>query len=641
MNRGRVETRVGAADAKTTQLTAEADSRQGLSHPVRRERKQLPLALLLSLLIHSLLLSAFFGGQQRTGLAGLDFPWRDRRVEVAALRVRLVPPQTPAPAPAAPGAAVAKRLQQATIEPSTALRPGPPPSASPPPAVRRATAATVRIATPTAGNAGQAPLQPRTAGDAISRAAAPDDALQAPSHEPAVIATPNPHHDTWVVPPAPPVSPPPMPVIATAPSASSPAQLQTKRFEDKRLDVERREAAMRAAAAQEAALQDVALRVAAREVAAQREAARLEAEQEQKTQREMARRAEAQQEAARQDAAGVEISRLEVARLEVEQLEATRQRTARRVAERQEVDRLEAAQRESARLEAEKQQTAQNAAQRAEVQQEAVRQEAARVEVTRLEAARLELEQQEATRQQTARRIAEQQELSRREAAQRESARLEAEKDQLAQKDAAQRAEAQQEAARQQALERQADARRAAEADDAARQEAARRATATAAEERREAARRALGRQLDEEADRRDATAAVTRSSSPLPTSLSSARRGRLFGRIDANSDLVLYAEAWARKIQFNTPSTTVDTVREAMKQRGANPVVTVAIRRDGSVESVTFVLSSGVGETDEAIRRIVQSQEPYPAFSPALIREFDVIEIRRTWHFDIAVRLY
>jgi hypothetical protein len=36
-----------------------------------------------------------------------------------------------------------------------------------------------------------------------------------------------------------------------------------------------------------------------------------------------------------------------------------------------------------------------------------------------------------------------------------------------------------------------------------------------------------------------------------------------------------------------------------------------------------------------------VRSQTPYQAFPPALAREFDVIEIRRTWHFDMAIRLY
>jgi hypothetical protein len=47
------------------------------------------------------------------------------------------------------------------------------------------------------------------------------------------------------------------------------------------------------------------------------------------------------------------------------------------------------------------------------------------------------------------------------------------------------------------------------------------------------------------------------------------------------------------------------------------------------------------VAEIDEAIRRIVQSQLPYPGFPPGLAREYDVIEIRRTWHFDMAIRLY
>jgi TonB family protein len=68
--------------------------------------------------------------------------------------------------------------------------------------------------------------------------------------------------------------------------------------------------------------------------------------------------------------------------------------------------------------------------------------------------------------------------------------------------------------------------------------------------------------------------------------------------------------------------------------------MVTVAFRSDGSVESVIFVVSSGVAAIDEAIRRVVESQKPYPVFPTALAREFDVIEIRRTWHFDSAVRL-
>jgi outer membrane biosynthesis protein TonB len=100
----------------------------------------------------------------------------------------------------------------------------------------------------------------------------------------------------------------------------------------------------------------------------------------------------------------------------------------------------------------------------------------------------------------------------------------------------------------------------------------------------------------------------------------------------------VLYAEAFARKIQLNM---TIEMVRELAQRPHTHPVVTVAIRSDGSVESVTFVVSSGVADIDEAVRRIIQSQVPYPAFSPALASEYDVVEIRRTWYFDTAVRLY
>jgi hypothetical protein len=119
---------------------------------------------------------------------------------------------------------------------------------------------------------------------------------------------------------------------------------------------------------------------------------------------------------------------------------------------------------------------------------------------------------------------------------------------------------------------------------------------------------------------------------------LSSARRGRLFGRTDTNAELVLHAEAFARKIQLNT---SFDSVHETAKQPHTDPMVTVALRSDGSVESVTFVLSSGVQAIDDAIRRIIYSQVPYQAFAPGLAREFDVVEIRRTWYFDSAIRLY
>jgi len=180
---------------------------------------------------------------------------------------------------------------------------------------------------------------------------------------------------------------------------------------------------------------------------------------------------------------------------------------------------------------------------------------------------------------------------------------------------------AQQEAARQEAARQ-----------DAIKQEAGRLAqlpptpsapVQTAQEAQREERLRAIGRQLNQEAAQRDAAGGQ--------------RRGWLMGRADANADLVAYAEAMGRKIELNM---SLNAVRDIVKQPHRQPLVTVAVRSDGSVERVTFVTSSGVPAVDEAIRQIIASHAPYGPFPPALARQYDVVEIRRTWLFDVAVRL-
>ena len=269
--------------------------------------------------------------------------------------------------------------------------------------------------------------------------------------------------------------------------------------------------------------------------------------------------------------------------------------------------------------------------QRKAEQLEAARQEAARQEAARQEAARQEAARQEAARQEAARQEAARQEAARQEAARQEAARQKPARQDTARQDAARQDAARQDAARQDA------ARQDAARQDAARQEAARRGEQEAAE-RREATLRAIGRQLDEEAAKREAAAGPARQSPSLPYSLSSARRYRLFGRTDPNAEIVRYAETWSRKIEL---SFTFDMWREVVNRPHTDPVVIVAVRSDGSLESVTFAKSTGVPAIDEAIRRIVDSQKPYLPFPPELARDYDVIEIRRNWHFDVAVRLY
>jgi len=273
---------------------------------------------------------------------------------------------------------------------------------------------------------------------------------------------------------------------------------------------------------------------------------------------------------------------------------------------------------------AERQQVDEGAAARlADMAQEVERQ--ARQEAARQEAARQEAARQEAARQEAAR-----QEAARAEAVQADAARAEAEREAAARQEAARAEAARAEAAR------TAAARDAAARQQAARDEAAR--TDRDEAERREARLRAIGRQLDEEAARREASTVAVRSPSSLPYSLSSARRYRLFGRADPNAEIVRYAESWSRKIELNF---TLDLWREAVKQPHADPVVLVAVRSDGSIENMSFERSSGVPAIDDAVRRIVDGQRPFPAFPPELARDYDVIEIRRSWHFDTAVRLY
>lgn len=311
--------------------------------------------------------------------------------------------------------------------------------------------------------------------------------------------------------------------------------------------------------------------------------------------------AEAQREATRQELLRQEAARAEAARIETERQEALRREAQRQEQFREAAARAEQiAKAEATRKEAERAELIRLENQRLEeLRQEQAKQEAVRQELERVQTARIEAERKEATRQEQARQAQleaarqVQQEATRQDATKQEAARLEQAKKEQAKLD-----KAKQEAEREERL-------------------------------------RAIGRQLNEEAAQRDA-ALKNPSRSLLPT-VSGLRRGWLFGRADPNADLVQYAEAMSKKFELNM---AFDMVREVVKQRHVSPMVTVAIRADGSVEKVTIVVSSGVPAIDDAIRKVVTNQAPYGAFPPALARLYDVIEIRRTWVFDTAIRL-
>lgn len=61
--------------------------------------------------------------------------------------------------------------------------------------------------------------------------------------------------------------------------------------------------------------------------------------------------------------------------------------------------------------------------------------------------------------------------------------------------------------------------------------------------------------------------------------------------------------------------------------------VLTVALRRDGSIESIDVIKSSGQPLLDEAARRIVRLAAPFPPLPPDKSR-VDQLYITRTWQF-------
>lgn len=91
------------------------------------------------------------------------------------------------------------------------------------------------------------------------------------------------------------------------------------------------------------------------------------------------------------------------------------------------------------------------------------------------------------------------------------------------------------------------------------------------------------------------------------------------------------YVEDWRQKVE------RVGNLNYPQAARGrlyGNLVLTVAIKKDGSLERIELNRSSGHALLDEAAQRIVQLAAPYAAFPEAIRRDTDIIEITRTWSF-------
>lgn len=92
------------------------------------------------------------------------------------------------------------------------------------------------------------------------------------------------------------------------------------------------------------------------------------------------------------------------------------------------------------------------------------------------------------------------------------------------------------------------------------------------------------------------------------------------------------YLRAWVAKVERVGNLNYPDEARR--RGLGGQLVMTVAVRRDGSVESVLINRSSGLGVLDQAAMRIVRLAEPYPPL-PETAERVDVLHITRTWQFQ------
>ncbi|MCW8926121.1 MAG: energy transducer TonB [Xanthomonadales bacterium] len=105
---------------------------------------------------------------------------------------------------------------------------------------------------------------------------------------------------------------------------------------------------------------------------------------------------------------------------------------------------------------------------------------------------------------------------------------------------------------------------------------------------------------------------------------------------ISANThqyEYAAYMQAWVAKVErvgnLNYPE-------EIRRQKLVGELImTVAIRQDGSVESIDISKSSGKTQLDQAAIRIVRLAGPYSPLPQNISDDVDVLHITRTWRFS------
>jgi hypothetical protein len=590
--------------------------------PLRARRRML-LAILVSLLVHGFLLS------MQTGLPGpgwpaLDVPWMQRRATAERLNIDLATTTPPAavPAPRRRAAAESGETQEMPA-PANAL----------PTAKTDSELMVTIVRAPAARKMDNQKTSRKTMRPARMR---PPAIAMAAS---AVIAQEKPRADTFAVAAPNPDKPAASPAGERPASAMAEALAQTPSAS---------EADSEQAPGDKLAADDMAQRLAAakaaHEEAIQEAAQKAAQEAAQQTAREAAQKAQQEATEARQQAA--QRLQAQQARMAAEQAAALAAQVRHQQLQAQQ--QAEAAQRQ--------QQAEQQAEQRAEQQarqRERQQAEAAAAQASQQHAAELAREQQLARLQaelqaelQAAQQAARQAELQRQQKIREQQAQQLAQ--QLKQQQAAQGLQQQNQIAAALAQEKAA----ALEQQQQARQQAEQRAATALQQARQPAAVTASGSTAS--IGSQTGTAGADLASHALEQlrnhgkgqssaeraaregTMTSGRRS-IIGNPDHDLGLSMYVASWQQKIERNGEL----NYSKLLAQRAhIDPIVTVALRSDGSIDDIKFNRSSGRPELDAAVRRILNLNARYGAFPPDLARRYDVIEIRRIWRFGESLKI-
>ena len=106
--------------------------------------------------------------------------------------------------------------------------------------------------------------------------------------------------------------------------------------------------------------------------------------------------------------------------------------------------------------------------------------------------------------------------------------------------------------------------------------------------------------------------------------------------QISANTreyEFASYMSAWVAKVE-RVGNLNYPTELRQKKLHG-DLVLSVGIHKNGSIESVEVMRSSGIREIDDAAQHIVQLAGPYAPLPDNITEQVDILHIVRTWRFE------